>query len=173
MAALDIIDTITSRIEKGNIPITIYLDLSKAFDTLNHAILLDKLKFYGMQGCSLNLTENYLKNRKQCVEINNIRSAFTNILAGVPQGSLLGPLLFIIYMNDKCFASIIFKTIIYSDDTTRLANLSDFYFQNNTKLYIKLLNSELNKIKLWLRANKLTLTHRNLNLCYFISLKNA
>ena len=126
-----------------------------------------------MQGCSLNLIENYLKNRKQCVEINNIRSAFTNILAGVPQGSLLGPLLFIIYMNDKCFPSIIFKTIIYSDDTTRLANLSDFYFQNNTKLYIKLLNSELNKIKPWLRANKLTLTHRNLNLCYFISLKNA
>ena len=62
LAALDIIDTITSRMEKGNIPITIYLDLSEAFDTLNHTILLDKLKFYGIQGSSLNLIENYLKN---------------------------------------------------------------------------------------------------------------
>ena len=60
LAALDIIDTITRRMEKGNIPITIYLDLSKAFDTLNHTILLDKLKFYGVQGSSLNLIENYL-----------------------------------------------------------------------------------------------------------------
>ena len=143
--------------EKGNIPITIYLDLSKAFDTLNHTILLDKLKFYGIQGSSLNLIENYLKNRKQCVEINNIRSAFTNILTGVPQGSILGPLLFIIYMNDIPFASTIFKTIIYADDTTLLANLSEFYFKNNTKVNIKMLNNELDKIRLWLRANKLTL----------------
>ena len=157
LAALDIIDTITSRMEKGNIPITIYLDLSKAFDTLNHTILLDKLKFYGIQGSSLNLIENYLKNRKQCVEINNIRSAFTNILTGVPQGSILGPLLFIIYMNDIPFASTTFKTIIYADDTTLLANLSDFYFKNNTKVNIKMLNNELDKIRLWLRANKLTL----------------
>ena len=80
MAALDIIDTITSRMEKGNILITIYLDLSKAFDTFNHTILLHKLTFYGIQGCSLKLIENYLQNRKQCVEINNIISAFTNIL---------------------------------------------------------------------------------------------
>ena len=129
LAALDIIDTITSRMEKGNIPITIYLDLSKAFGTLNHTILLDKLKFYGIQGRSLNLIENFLKNRKQCVEINHIRSAFTNILTGGPQGSILGPLLFIIYMNDIPFASTIFKTIIYADDTTLLANLSDFFFK--------------------------------------------
>ena len=103
LAALDIIDTITRRMEKGNIPITIYLDLSKAFDSLNHTILLDKLKFYGIQGSSLNLIENYLKNRKQCVEIYNIGPAFTNILTGVPQGTILGPLLFIIYMNDIPF----------------------------------------------------------------------
>ena len=143
--------------EKGNIPITIYLDLSKAFDTLNHIILLDKFKFYGIQGSSLNLIENYLQNRKQCVEINNIRSAFTNILTGVPQGSILGPLLFIIYMNDIPFAIIIFKTIIYADNTTLLANLGDFFCKNYTKVNIKKLNNELNKIKLWLRTNNLTL----------------
>ena len=151
LAALDIIDTITSRMERGSIPITIYLDLSKAFDTLNHTILLDKPKFYGIQGDSLKL------NRKQCVEINYIRSALTIILTGVPQGSILGPFLFIIYMNDIPFASTIFKTIIYADGTTLLANLSHFYFKNNTKVNIKMLNNELNKIKLWLRANKLTL----------------
>ena len=87
-----------------------------------------------IQGCLLNLIGNYLKNREQCVEINNIRTAFTNILTGVPQGSTLGPLLFIIYMNDIPFASTIFKTIIYADDTTLLANLSDFCLKNNTKL---------------------------------------
>ena len=65
LAALDIIDTITSRMVKGNIPITIYLDLSKAFDTLNHIILLDKFKFYGIQGSSLNLIENYLKTMRR------------------------------------------------------------------------------------------------------------
>ena len=89
---------------------------------------MNKLKFYGIQGRSLNLSENFLKNRKQCVEINNIRSAFTYILTEVPQGSILGPLLFIIYMNDIPFASTIFKTIIYADDTILLANLSDFFF---------------------------------------------
>ena len=158
MAALDIIDTITSRIKRGNIPINIYLDLSKAFDILNHKILLDKFKFYGIQGCSLNLIENYLKNRKQCVEIYNIRSALTNILNGVPQGSILDPLLFLIYNNDIPFASTIFKTILYADDTTLLANSSDFYFKNIIKVNIKMLINDLNKIKLWLRANKLTLS---------------
>ena len=70
----------------------------KAFDTLNHTILLDKLKFYGIQGCSLNLIKNYPKNRRQYVEINNVRSAFTDILTGVPQGSHLSSLLFIVYI---------------------------------------------------------------------------
>ena len=140
LAALDIIDTITSRMEKGNIPITIYLDSSKAFDTLNHTILMNKLKFYGIQGRSLNLSENFLKNRKQCVEINNIRSAFTYILTGVPQGSILRPLLFIIYMNDIPFASTIFKTIIYADDTTLLANLSDLQTNLNLCYFISPIN---------------------------------
>ena len=110
---------------------------------------------YGIQGCSINLIENYLKNRKQCVEINNVSSAFTNISTGVPQGYILGPLLFIIYMND--IPSTIFKTYIYAYDTTLVANLNDLYLKNDTKLNIKMLNDELNKIRLWLRANKLTL----------------
>ena len=92
------------------------MDLSKPFYTLNHTILLDKLKSYGIQGCSLHLIENYLK--KRCVEINTIRWAFTNILTGVPQGSILVPHLFIIYMNDIPFASSISKTTIDTDDTT-------------------------------------------------------
>ena len=71
------------------------------------------------------------------------------------------------------FATTIFKTIIYTDDTTLLANLSDFFFLNNTKVNIKMLNNELNKIKLWLRANKLTLNTQKSKFMFFISQKNA
>ena len=112
-----------------------------------------------------------LKNWKQSLEINNIRSAFTNILTGVLQGSTLGPRLFIIYMSDIPFASTILKTIIYADDTTLLTNLSDFYFKNNTKLNMKIINSEFNRIKLWLRANKITLNTQKSQFMLFCQLK--
>ena len=126
-AALNVVvNTIVNHMDNGNTPFAVYLDLSKAFDTLNHSILLDKLKFYGFRGTSINLIKHYLSNRKQCVEIDRLRSSCINISTGVPQGSILGPLLFIIYMNDLPNASRLFKCIIYADDTTLIANLNDF-----------------------------------------------
>ena len=75
----------------GHTPITVYLDLSKAFDTLDHSILINKLKYYGIQGCALDLIKKYLSNKQQCVEINNNKSSFINLSTRVPQGSILRP----------------------------------------------------------------------------------
>ena len=158
LAALNVVDTIVNHMDNGNTPFAVYLDLSKAFDTLNHSILLDKLKFYGFRGTSINLIKHYLSNRKQCVEIDRLRSSYINISTGVPQGSILGPLLFIIYMNDLPNASRLFKCIIYADDTTLIANLNDFYAKHDSGININILNDELEKIiSYWLLVNKLSL----------------
>ena len=87
-------------LDRGETPIAFFLDLSKAFDTLNHNILLKKLQYYGVNGGALEWFKSYLHNRTQFVEIDGIKSETKLIKTGVPQGSILGPLLFIIYMND-------------------------------------------------------------------------
>ena len=95
-AAPELIDMIITQMDQDEIPINIYLDLSKAFDTIDHLILIDKLK-YGVNGTNLNLFSSYLNNRKQCTEIYHINSNMLPITTGIPQDSILGPLLFIIY----------------------------------------------------------------------------
>ena len=84
---------------------SVYLDLSKTFDTLDHNILLSKLQFYGLTNSALKFCINYLSDRKQFVQINNAKSFKADITMGVPQSSMLGPLLFIIYMNDIIHSS--------------------------------------------------------------------
>ena len=99
-------------------PIDIFLDLSKAFDTIDHNILLQKLEHYGIEGMPLQLLKNYLTNRKQYVKLYDIKSNLLKIKTRIPQGSILGPLLSIIYINDFSRASTIFDFICYADDTT-------------------------------------------------------
>ena len=130
----------------------IYLDLSKAFDTINFDVLLYKLKYYGVTGTSYNLIENYLTNRMQYVKFNTHESSKKTICTGVPQGSILGPLLFSIYINDLVTVGDKFNYLMYADDTTIYFKLEDF--PNNMENCI---SNELNQISTWLKCNKLSL----------------
>ena len=99
-AALELVDKLLNMMDKGQVPLGIFLDLSKAFDTLDHNILIKKLEFYGVSDGPGKLLESYLSNRKQLVVFDDINSQVLDIKTGVPQGSILGPLLFLIYIND-------------------------------------------------------------------------
>ena len=153
-AALELADRIIQQMDENKTQINIYLDLSKAFDTLNHSILIHKLKFYGINGTAIHLFKSYLSNRKQYVEYENNTSDTLLITTGVPQGSVLGPLMLIIYLNDIEKSSDIFDFIYYADDTTLSSVLN--YFGNNQSFRGNI-NTELEKVHDWLKVNKLSL----------------
>ena len=140
----------------------VFLDLKKAFDTVDHNILLAKLKQYGIRGNTQRWFESYLSNRKQYVEYNNFKSDTKTITHGVPQGSILGPLLFIIYMNDFSRSSDLLFSVLFADDTSVF--IEGTHFEN---IY-KILNTELEKINIWLKANKLTINTKK-NSLYDVS----
>ena len=118
MAVTQLIDKINNGVEKKKSSIGIFLDLSKAFDTIDHNILLYKMDYYGFRGIVYEWFKNYLSNRKQYVNVNCSRSYLQNIICGVPQGSILGPLLFILYVNDITNTSDVLDFILFADDTT-------------------------------------------------------
>ena len=118
LAALELLDRVLDQLDKHKIPINFYIDLSKAFDSLRHDILLDKLTYYGITNPARKLIESYLSNRTQFVQIGNQASTMKPVLTGVPQGSIIGPLLFNIFINDIVNASQKFAFILYADDTT-------------------------------------------------------
>lgn len=117
MVVLDLTDKIHDAIDKGDYGIGIFLDLSKAFDTININILLNKLQHYDIRGLGLDWCSSYLFGRHQYVYINNHKSSYKPISHGVPQGSILGPLLFILYINDFVDSSYILHKVLFADDT--------------------------------------------------------
>ncbi len=134
-ATLEIVDRITLEMDNMNTPISIFLDLSKAFDTLDHQILIKKLEYYGLNELSIKLMESYLSNSKQYVEIDDSVSDMLDLTTEVQQGSILGPLLFIIYMNDIAHASKMFYFIIYANNTT-LSTIIEIVVRSTTYLTI-------------------------------------
>ena len=156
-AAVELIDRITKQMDKNENPLNIFLDMSKAFDTLDHSILLEKLEHYGIKYKSLELLRSYFTNRYQFVDFNNTKSKLMPIKTGVPQGSILGPLFFIIYVNDLNLASSLFHPIIYADDVTLSTTIQAAHSMNTKKDINENINNELSKINLWLKLNKLSL----------------
>ena len=134
--------------DTGKYVVGVFLNLKKAFDTVDHNILLAKLKQYGIRGNTHSWFENYLSYRKQYVEYNNFKSDTKTITHGVPQGSILGPLLFIIYMNDFSRSFDLLFSILFADDTSVF--IEGTHFENISKI----LNTEFEKISIWLKANK-------------------
>ena len=137
--------------EGSQYTLAIFIDLTKAFDTCPVDVLLHKLNFYGFRGVANTWFRNYLTSRRQYVAIRGEHSSHKEISMGVPQGSILGPILFILLINDLPNASKLFFTLLYADDTTLKISSSDLQF-----LY-KTANSELEKLTDWFRANQLTL----------------
>ena len=137
--------------DKKDCCVGIFMDLSKAFDTLDHNILLHKLHYYGVRGLAYDWFKDYLSNREQYVSINSTDSNSQKLTCGVPQGSILGPLLFLIYINDLAYASPSAITILFADDTNAIYKHKS-YVQLN-----KMINEDLNILSDWFLANKLHL----------------
>ena len=142
-AILSLVDYLINSFEENKLTCGIFLDISKAFDTIGHNILLSKLYKYWIRGNTLNWYMNYLSNRHQFMSINNTSSSFLRIECGLPQGSILGPILFILYINDLPRISTKLKFLLYADDTNIL------YENTDANDIIKTINIEMPKIMEW------------------------
>ena len=143
-----------------DITLAVFIDLSKAFDTICHTTLLNKLNFYGIRGITNEWFKSYLTKRKQYTVINSSKSALEDITCGVPQGSILGPILFLLYINDINHCTSL-NLLSYADDTTIYTSNS-----NADTLYAEV-NKELIKLDDWFRANKLSLNAKKTNYSIF------
>ena len=154
-------DNILLNMDSGRLTGAVSLDLSKAFDTVDHNLLLHKLKSVGLSDDTLNWFQSYLTNRKQRTSVGDALSVAAPIIVGVPQGSILGPLLFLIYVNDLPSCQLASEIILYADDTVT------YYSSTNLSDLESKLNSDLATISNWFSRNLLTL---NISKCNFVFL---
>ena len=148
-AIMTLVEKVTKALDTGKIVVGVYMDIRKVFDSISTSILLDKFYKIGIRGNLYCLLQSYLSSKTQYVVYNECNSSTQSIEYDVPQGSILGPLLFILFMSDFSKASKLFFTILFADDTSVLLEGNEY-----TKL-VEILNDEINKITIWLNANKL------------------
>ena len=162
LALLSFVDKSIQDIEKGEYAVCVFLDFSKAFDTVDHDILSDKLDHYGIRGCALSWFKSYLSCRTQYVTYDGSEYNRQMIKCGVPQGSIWGPLLFLIYINDLCTVCKNTIPVLFADDTNLFSNgLDATGIQDGV-------NHDLAIITEWLKANKLSLNIKKTHyMCVF------
>jgi hypothetical protein len=160
-AILTITDKIQNAIENRNYSSGIFLDFSKAIDTVHHGILINKLEKYEIWGVAKDWFVSYLTDRQHYVSVNNIMSNFHKVNCGIPQGSVLGPLLFILYINDSHECSDLFDFHHFAYDS----NL--FYENKNISVLESKINKQLDNIHVWLCANKLSINIEKSNFVIF------
>ena len=145
-------ETIVRNLNSTSNALPLFFDLGKAFDTLKHDLLLKKLEHYGIRGTPLALIKSYLSNRKQKVMVDGVESDYLPLEIGVPQGSILGPLLFIIYVNDITTAAPTEQVALYADDTTCITGAMTIYETIDKAKYA------LDNLGNWFAANGLSLS---------------
>ena len=150
-AIIHLVNEILQSFNENKYTLGVFIDLSKAFDTVDHTILLAKLENYGVKHTNLKWFRSYLSSRKQVICYEGNKTDYENIICGVPQGSILGPLLFLIYINDLHTSSKVLNSILFADDT----NL--FYSHQNINTLFETVNKELLHLNEWFKANKLSL----------------
>ena len=161
-ALIDLVEEVSESMDNKLYTLGVFIDLKKAFDTVNHSILLQKLNFYGIRGVTEKSIESYLSGRKQFVKICDSSSNALGVSCGMPQGSVLRPRLFILYINDNiCNVSTFLKFVLFADDTNIL------YSDANVKNLNNVVNTELDKLNTWFIINKLSLNVSKTNYIIF------
>lgn len=130
----------------------IFVDITKAFDSVDHEVLLNRLEDIGVRGISGNWLRTYLLNRFQCVRVKNVVSQPIQIKYGVPQGSVLGPILFLVYINDLCSGKFMGDLTCFADDTALC------HHKNNSIILRQEMQTDLNKLKKWFTVNRMALS---------------
>ena len=158
---IELVEEITNSLDNHESTVGVFIDLKKAFDTVDHGILTEKLYHYGIRGIANKWMCSYLMNRYQYVNINGTDSDYMNMLCGVPQGSILGSILFILYMNDMCNVFTLLKPILLADDTTLFCSGRDI------KELCTVVSIELDKLCKWFQVNILSLNTSKTNFMVF------
>ena len=159
----DIVNQVQSHFDKGMISCGEFIDLKNPYDTIDHCILLQKLYHYGIRGIINDRFHSYLTDTVQSTQIGSEVSTNVPLVCGVPQGSVLGPLLFLLYVNDLCTSSDKLPFYLFADDTNLL------YSDKDINSLERVVNVKLSKVQEWLVANKLTFNAKKSNFVTFHS----